>query len=519
MSPQTKRLFLWFLTGFFILFIVLILISLFHNFTRPKLVSTPAKELRGVWMSRFDYAESFPSHDQDSIRQYIAKSFQQIRAANLNVVFFQIRGNGDVLYPSRYEPWSALLTGKLGQHPGWDPLAFAIQQAHALGLELHAWVNVFPAWRGTTIPPRTKPIHPLLSHPEWLVCDSSGRAMPKSEHYITFSPGNPAVHEHILRVIAEIVSNYDVDGIHFDYVRYPEGSRQMGYSYDRVSLARFKSPISNPLNLDWDDWQREQVTTFIAKAYDCITNIKPYVKVSAAVIGNYKTSGWNGYYTVFQDARRWAEIGKIDWIIPMIYYGRFQRANSFPLVLKEWKNYIEDERPVFAGMGVYRLEWNEILDEISDVRNNKLKGMVFFAISSLDSSKLAALKTLKFFYPALVPPCPWKIRTVLSAPSNFNVTETADHNLLFTWQVPPAERSKYHQFVIYRERQKNIDYKNGENIFAIIPGDKDEYQIKAKQFNSRFYYIITGIDRVGNESPPSNAISPGQSSSNNKERL
>lgn len=504
MSPKTRRLFLWFLSTFFFISIVLILISLYHNFRKPHLRPVPARELRAVWMSRFDYAQSSVSHDQDSIRNYISTALKRAHAAHFNTIFFQVRGNADVLYPSRYEPWSSLLTGNLGENPGWDPLKFTVEKAHELGMEVHAWINVFPAWRGTILPPKTKPLHPLLAHPDWLVCDSSGAPMPYSDHYVSFSPGIPAVQDHILKVIAEIVTNYDIDGIHFDYVRYPEGANRLGYSHDRISVARFRNMRENPQNLGWADWQREQVTTFVARAYDLITNLKPYLKVSAAVIGNYKTSNWNGYHVVYQDARRWVEIGKIDWLIPMIYYGRFEGVNAFPVVIKEWKQTLENIRPFFCGIGAYRLDWQEVLEEIDDVRNNKVGGMVLFAISSLDSTKLSQLRELKFRYPALPPQCPWKNTQPPASPTDFQASLVAD-TLHFRWQ-PPAGSSQIRGFVIYRSKSQQIDYKNGENILSFISGKCNTFSLPVKFFESSYYYTITSIDRFGNESAPSISI-------------
>ncbi|MCK4689947.1 MAG: family 10 glycosylhydrolase, partial [Candidatus Marinimicrobia bacterium] len=111
-------------------------------------------------MSRFDYTKTIKTHNPDSIKQYIKDTFSKAKNANLNMIFFQVRGNGDAFYKSNYEPWSNMLTGTLGKDPGWDPLEFATETAHELGLELHAWINTFPAWRGIEDPINTIPIQP-----------------------------------------------------------------------------------------------------------------------------------------------------------------------------------------------------------------------------------------------------------------------------------------------------------------------------------------------------------------------
>jgi uncharacterized lipoprotein YddW (UPF0748 family) len=218
--------------------------------------------------------------------------------------------------------------------------------------------------------------------------------MPRSNHYVSFSPGNPDVRRHIKNVVMEITSKYDVDGIHFDYIRYPEGSTQNGYSHDAVSCTRLRSPKDNPLRLSRENWQREQITQLIAEAYNAITTLKPWVKVSAAVIGNYNLSGWNGYHKVFQDAVRWAKIEKIDMIIPMIY--RSRKNGGFQELIQNWNNLQNIRQPIAPGLGVFNLPFDEVLEEIDDVRSAGLGGVVLFAASSIDSLGWVRLKNEKF---------------------------------------------------------------------------------------------------------------------------
>ncbi|MDD5540335.1 MAG: family 10 glycosylhydrolase [Candidatus Marinimicrobia bacterium] len=508
MTSHTKRLFLWFVMSFLIVFIILISISLFHNFTKPRLVSLPARELRGVWMSRFDYTQPFENHDPEAMKTFIRDSFQKFKQANFNVIFFQVRGNGDAFYNSQYEPWSDLLTGQLGQDPGWDPLNFAIETAHQLGLELHAWINVFPAWRGKIPPPVTKPIHPYLAHPDWLVCDSDGNPMPLSNNYVSFSAGIPAVHDYLIQVVTNIVSRYDIDGIHFDYLRYPDKAQAMDYSHDPISRSRFNSREGNPLKLDWDEWQREQLTQFVAKVYNNVTAIKPEIKVSAAVVGSYKTARWNGYSEVFQDARRWVEIGKIDLVIPMTYYGRNQHHFAFAAALKEWKAALANQRLVFPGLAVFHLDWKEIIEEIHEIRNHQLAGMVMFAASSLDDEKLQSLESTEFKFPAIIPAMNWKDTTLPATPTDFSINKIDAKSIEFTWQISDtlSDKDNIKQYVIYRSLNKPIDLTKGENILAIIPGSQTSYRTEFKLLDRRYHYTITSLNDAYNESPPYSTI-------------
>ena len=177
-----------------------------------KEVFTGKREARGVWMSRFEYTSGLLKNDPEAAKTYIRSVFEKARSAKFNMVFFQVRGNATSFYNSSLEPWASELSGTLGKDPGWDPLQFAIGEAHRLGLELHAWINTFPIWRGGVPPVETNPRQVLLEHPDWVVCDEEGKPMtedPPKEGYIWASPGIPAVRQHILDVVKDIVARYD----------------------------------------------------------------------------------------------------------------------------------------------------------------------------------------------------------------------------------------------------------------------------------------------------------------------
>ena len=244
-----------------LLFLCAVILTLGFVSCRKELF-TGKYEARGVWMSRFEYAIEKARNHPDSAKALIRQVFQQARRAKLNMVFFQVRGNGTAFFNSSFEPWAQELTGTLGRDPGWDPLQFAIEEAHQLGLELHAWINTFPYWRGSVPPSESTPRQPFLDHPEWIVCDTNGKpALPDSgsNEYLWASPGNPAVRQHLVNVVTDLVKKYEIDGIHFDYIRYPEASPTKGYSHDPVSVARFNSAEGNPHMLSWEHWQRDQL--------------------------------------------------------------------------------------------------------------------------------------------------------------------------------------------------------------------------------------------------------------------
>jgi uncharacterized lipoprotein YddW (UPF0748 family) len=336
-----------------------------------------------------------------------------------NMAFFQVRGQADALYRSLYEPWAQELTGQFGRDPGWDPLEYAIEYAHKLGIELHAWVNVYPMWRGTSPPPLTNPRHIYHQHYlNWVCRDSKGRPMALNNGYIYVSPGNPEAREHILRVCLDIVSRYDVDGIHFDYIRYPGEE----FSHDPVSTTRFKDPKENPYGLNWSDWQREQVNAFVRRFYQRAMRVRPHLKVSAAVVGKYNApnTGWDGYNAVYQDAKAWAREGIVDIICPMIYWPIGSKSPApFERYLKQW--IVEDpiQRHLMVGIGAYKYKGNllETVAQITQCRAIGAAGQVIFSYDSLDDPGYWDDLVVRS-YPTLAnaPPKPWKNTSLTKRP-------------------------------------------------------------------------------------------------------
>jgi uncharacterized lipoprotein YddW (UPF0748 family) len=469
-------------------------------------VFTGKEEARGVWMSRFEYANERARGNPEAGKNEIRSVFRKARSAKLNMVFFQVRGNGDAFYDSRYEPWSQMLTDTLGKNPRWDPLQFAVEEAHRQGLELHAWFNTFPIWRGNTPPRETIPRQPSLAHPEWIVCDSSGKPMtspPTANDYIWASPGNPAARQHILNVVDDIVQKYDVDGIHFDYIRYPEGSPAKGYSRDSVSVARFNSIESNPARLSWDHWQREQVNTFVFDAYNNITARKPWVKMSAAVIGKYMGKGWTSYYAVYQDPRRWMEVGKIDFIVPMVYWEREHPTHPFVPLITEWHDRVAYDRHVIPGLSTSlqnKFGWNELSSEIAEVRSKKLPGVVFFSSGGL-AKAWDNLGVSEFPFWAVTPRMAWKDSTIPPSPTIKSI-HVDFAGVRIQWEPNLTQRP--FSYVIYRSTKPSIPRSEAQSILFLTNRNATEFlDTTIAGSTTPFYYSVAAFDRVGNESDPS----------------
>jgi len=333
-------------------------------------------EARAVWVTRWDY----------KTKDDVVEIIKNADSCNFNMVLFQVRGNGNAFYQSDYEAWAEELGGK---NPGFDPLAVAIEEAHKRGIELHAYVNVYPAWKGTELPKAPTQIFNL--HPEWICMGRSGRRIGLNEHYVYLSPGIPEAKDHIYNVFMDIVSRYPIDGLHLDYVRYPE--RDLNgfvddYSYDAISLKRFrdrylKSPDEAPQ--EWANWRREQVTDLVRRVFFGMKRIRPGTKLSASVWGNYQ----DGYDDYFQESQEWLKEGTIDFVTPMIY------TTDTVKFVHDAKNYRENihGRHAFPGIGCYRFKTpEETIERMKLCRELGFRGMAIFSYVSMFPSAQTRMK-------------------------------------------------------------------------------------------------------------------------------
>ncbi|MBN1351119.1 family 10 glycosylhydrolase [candidate division KSB1 bacterium] len=473
--------------------------------------SFPAnKEARAAWVTRWTYTPGFNSSYQ---RAKIREIMQQLKSANFNMVLFQIRGQGDAFYKSEFEPWSQELTGILGNDPGWDPLQYAIDEARKNSLELHAWVNVYPAWEGTTPPRTTIPKHVYLAHPDWVCADYYGKRMDGNhEGYIFLSPGIPEVREYLLTVCLDITERYNIDGMHFDYIRYPANK----YSYDSVSVARFNSPEGNPDNLDWASWQREQVNTYVREFYAQAMLIKPALKVSAAVIGKYDYgyTGWDGYNVLYQDGRRWMEESVMDFLAPMIYWriGQLDPWAPFEVLLRDWVKKNSFGRHIYAGIGTYKLtaDFKEISDEIDTCRSVGAPGQVHYSFTSLEEAGFwDDLKRVKYKDLANMPAMPWKDAVKPNKPLNLAAAWLTPNAIHLTWSNPvvASDGDSASYFNIYRSvSHAPLDIEDPVYLYHITPNNYPSYIDTNVDSGEIYYYWLSALDDADNESLVSSRI-------------
>ncbi len=370
---------------------------------RVEVVAPDTGELRAVWVTRWTYS---------SVAD-LTRVVDDVQSANLNAIFFQVRGNGDAYYRSSHEPWASRLSGTLGQDPGWDPLGELIALAHARNIQVHAWLNTFPAWSGTTPPsPTAQPAHPLAAHPDWLCADEAGTPMAAGgEGYQFFSPGNPEVRAHIAAVAEELLTAYALDGIHFDYVRYP-GRR---YCHDAASEAQFAEARTTRPDLAWEDFQRERVTLLLRDVRGRLERVRPSAVLSVANWGIHKNEfGWSGvsrgFDDYYQDAHRWAREGIVDALCPMTYWRLTDPKGGrtdFATLADDHVGAARDGGR-FAFMGISSEHpADELVRQVETARAAGARGVVFFELSAL-RPKLAELVAGPFAQPVPPPRMSWK---------------------------------------------------------------------------------------------------------------
>lgn len=360
-----------------------------------------AAEFRAMWVSRFEWPVADPVAGKAKIDQIL----DDLVAANFNAVFWQIRGQADVLYPSPEEVWSPLIGGS---DPGWDPVAYAVSVAHARGIEFHAYINTHTCWQSVPASAQTLPPNPNHifyqhcnvadpAHRDWLHHNDPVNPPQFSEsNYVWFAPGVPAYQAYTRRQVLYVVQNYDVDGVHYDRIRTPWSNQP---SQDPIGLARWAAPQSNPAGLSLQAWTADQITRNVRDIYAAISAVKPQIKVSAAVFSNPSSAPT----AQNQEALRWAQTGGLDIIVPMMYFTGGAGST--------WDNYLQQWLAGAAGRHVVAGQITSeggpaLLDQIALSRTRGAQGNSVFSWSSFTfwSSYVAG----PYAEPATVPPLAWK---------------------------------------------------------------------------------------------------------------
>jgi uncharacterized lipoprotein YddW (UPF0748 family) len=328
-------------------------------------------EVRAIWVTRWDYKSA------KDIKNVVANS----ASLGLNRIYLQVRGQADACYRSSHEPWSEELGGdpKRAGNPGFDPLAEALQAATRKGIEVYAWINVLPAWKGRTLP-RDK-THVVHTHPEWFMQDANGRRpLTHTDHYTLLNPCLPEVRDHLARVVGEIASRYGVHGVQFDYIRFLGRRVEDGEDvpFDTRTLADFKKqtgahPGAAPAA--WDLFRQEAMNRLVQTLANAARKARPEIRVSVAAVQDPERARAH----FFQDARHWTRIGWIDETCPMLYT---TDDNKLEERLRTWKREVPPSKLV-AGVGAYLLRsGRQLHGQVHATRRHDLGGYSLFSYPS-----------------------------------------------------------------------------------------------------------------------------------------
>jgi uncharacterized lipoprotein YddW (UPF0748 family) len=322
--------------------------------SRPVDTAVPAipREFRGLWIATVANID-WPSRStltREAQQAELLAMLDRARAVGVNAIILQVRAAGDALYPSALEPWSRSLTGTQGVDPGWDPVAFALQQAHARGLELHAWFNPFRA--GNLSDSLTRSAGHLARRRPDLVRPFCTQ--------LWFDPGEHEVQAHALAVIADVVRRYDVDAVHLDDYFYPyPDSRCLGLSFpDSASYARY---VRGGGQLTRDDWRRDNVNRFVEALRPTVHAMAPHVRVGISPFGIWRPgtpagiTGLDAYASIYADSQWWLSRGWVDYFAPQLYWARNSVGQPFNTLLDWWISRNTMQRHLWPGLAAYRV--------------------------------------------------------------------------------------------------------------------------------------------------------------------
>jgi len=478
------------------------------------------REMRCAWIATV-WMLDWPTNASDSEATKKADLLQYLQSLadqNFNAVFFQVRSMCDAMYASSYEPWSSYLTGTRGKNPGWDPLAYAVEQCHALGMQCHAWVNPLRFSTGsnwTTFQDvALKNSGLLMSY-----TNSSGTTT------TILNPGYAAARQRVVDVCQEIINNYDVDGIVFDDYFYPNGISTDSQADD------YELWQSSGTSMTFADWRRDNINQMVAEVYEMIQSTKPEVRFGispAGVAGTSATSAsihnvtpcpkgsdWQ-YNGIFSDPLAWLEAGTIDYISPQLYWKTSHSTNPFG-PLTQWWSYVANHfgRLYFASHSISGLsssnttsDWAEVAAQINYSRQyNEVNGpgAVLYSVKYINGDAASGLGDYllenTFTTPAIIPAVTWKDTTSYSAPSDLKLNDgtlswTAQEGTLVKYSVyaVPATVTSTTDAMSTTQGGIKADYLLGVTYDAsyTLPSDR----------LSGYWYAVCVIDGYDNEGEP-----------------
>lgn len=478
----------------------------------------PKYEFRGAWIAtviNLDWPAQGASSDYQKAQ--LRNIMTRLKDAGINAVFFQVRSEADAMYESGLEPWSFWLTGRQGRAPNpfYDPLRFAIEEAHKHGMELHAWFNPYRAERGSGYSNASS--HVTITHPEWIY-----RAGPLS----LLDPGQAAVRDYITTIVMDVAERYDIDGVHFDDYFYPYPPNQIrSQDYDT-----FQQESRGFTSLG--DWRRDNVNLLMAQISDSLRAYWPEIKFGISPFGIWKNGvppgiqGLDAYNVIYADPLAWIEAETIDYLVPQLYWrfavGSQYQAQDYGTLAPWWAQQIDNGRHLYIGHGLYRADRGTYsgatfpATEIPDqVRFNRdyidILGSVFFRSSNITAYStqnfVSTMKEDLYRYPALTPHMAWKSQEAPTNPANLAYEWTADTEVTLTWEAPTEPPVRYAVYRVRSSGQPDPDAAadDARNLLALT--GQTSWSDRPGLATEQYHYFVRSVSRNSIESNSSNMVS------------
>ncbi len=442
------------------------------------------RQMRGAWVATV-YNINWPHSQTDSVntmKNSLVEMLDQMKKLNMNAVFFQVRPEGDALYKSNLEPWSRYLTGTQGKAPagGFDPLEFIIKEGHSRGIEVHAWLNPYRASVNAN--------HSFAANH---VSKTMASDVVKYNNLLWMDPGSERIMNHTYNVVMDIVTRYDVDGIHFDDYFYPYPSGGLDFP-DNKTWDAYKKVGGK---LSREDWRRDNVNRLITKVYNGIQKKKPHVRFGISPFGIYRPgippgiTGLDQYNQLYADPKHWLEKGIVDYLAPQLYWPTTSTGQNYDKLLNWWLSINPLNKDIFVGHYLAQLgkegwtvnEFRKQLNSIEQRKHKKATGSIMYHIDPLLSNQNGIADTFKKEFwksYALIPPIPGAI----DMPGEPKVLAVKEN------MVSLSPDNKLKGFAIYKK--VNSSWK----FMELIQPSKDSIILKDG------IYAITSVSRSGLES-------------------
>ncbi len=461
----------------------------------------PKREFRGAWIQCVN--GQWTGMGRDRMQQTLTYQLDELQKTGINAIMFQVRAEGDAMYPSEIEPWSRFLTGQQGRapQPYWDPLQWMVDECHKRGMELHAWINPYRAKTAST-PALTSTYY--QQHPD--------RFFEYAGLWI-FDPGIPENRAYICDVARDIISRYDVDGFHIDDYFYPYPQAGVPIP-DAATYQRYGA------GMELTDWRRANVNTFIRDLHETIHSIKPWVKFGVSPFGIYRnqksdpngsaTNGLQNYDDLYADVLAWIRMGWIDYNIPQIYWEIGNKAADYETLIKWWSANAGG-RPLYVGQDVLRTvkftdttnpQTHQVYQKYNLQRQYAQGSCQWYAAACVDNPQnyTTVLRQVYHQYPALQPTMPWIDKKAPGKARKVAAVWTQDGYILF-WTAPKAKKEMdvATRYVVYRfGKGEKVNLNDPSHILTITPDTY--YKLPYQNGQEKYTYVVTALDRMQNES-------------------